>query len=50
MDARKKSAADPIENYYIREITNSIINIVKDIDEYINGSEKWNMKKNHVPI
>ncbi len=35
-----KSVADRIKNYHISEITNCTINILKDIDEYINKNEK----------
>ncbi len=49
-NTRKKSVADRIENYHIRERTNRTVNIVKDFDEYINGNEKWNVKKNHVSM
>ncbi len=47
MHEKKSVADDPMKNYHIREITN--INIVKDLDEYINGNKKWNAK-NHVSI
>ncbi len=38
------------ESSALMPIRKNTINIVKDIDEYINGNEKWNAKKIHVSI